>query len=53
MKLGSITSRRCRRCGVVGTSRLPDTPQHQQQNAHRLCDGCKQWQKQNLPKKIT
>jgi hypothetical protein len=50
MKFGSITSRRCRRCGVVGTSQLPDTPLHREKNSHRLCVGCTNWQSNN-PKK--
>lgn len=53
MKFGSITSRRCRRCGEVGTSQLPDTPEHRKQNLHKLCDGCTGWQKKNPKKKIT
>ena len=51
MKFGTITSRRCRRCGRVGVTPLPNSPDQQAANTHRLCAGCHEWQRKN-PKAV-
>lgn len=52
MKFGSITSRRCRRCGAVSNAQLPDTDTHRNLNTHRLCDKCTKWQKGNQKRAV-
>lgn len=55
MKHGSVTSRRCKRCGQVATAPLPKYPQlvgASDSPQIPLCPNCAQWNVDNRSKVI-